>query len=157
MKHTLEGRLLTNIILETFKLNGLLILEGDQLIKELGLTSARWKVLGALFEVSAPMTVPDIARMMGQSRQAVQRLSNEMKEEGLLTTQPNPDHKRANLLTLTDSGKKVYAQVMQKQTPWVNSIANEFKESDLELASSVLQKLISRFESSRPNCAAQKK
>ncbi len=147
MKHTSEGKLLTSIILDTFKLNGLLILEGDLLIKELGLTSARWKVLGALFETGSSMTVPDIARMMGQSRQAIQRLSNEMKEEGLLETEDNPEHKRAKLLVLTDSGKEIYALVMKKQIPWVNSIANEFKASDLKLASSVLQKLISHFES----------
>jgi DNA-binding MarR family transcriptional regulator len=146
MKHTSEGRLLTHIILETFKLNGLLILEGDQLIKELSLTSARWKVLGALFETPHPITVPEIARMMGQSRQAVQRLSNEMKEEGLIDAQANPYHKRAKLLTLTESGKEIYRLVMQKQIPWVNSIASEFKASDLKLASSVLQKLITRFE-----------
>ncbi len=146
MKHTLEGSLLTNIILETFKLNGLLILEGDQLIKELGLTSARWKILGALFETSYPMTVSDIARMMGQSRQAVQRISNDMKEEGLLDAQINPDHNRAKKLVLTEKGREVYILVMHKQIPWANSIADEFNISDLKLASLVLQKLISRFE-----------
>ncbi len=146
MKHTSEGRLLTNIMLETFKLNGLLVLEGDQLIKELGVTSARWKVLGAISEMGEPMTVPDIARMMGQSRQAVQRLANEMREEGLLTTQDNPGHKRAKLLNLTAKGKDVYGRVMEKQIPWVNSIADEFEEADLVLASAVLQKLIGRFD-----------
>ena len=146
MKHTNEGKLLTSIILETFKLNGLLTLEGDSLIKELGLSSARWKILGALSEGDDLMTVPDIARMMGQSRQAVQRLSNEMKVEGLLATKTNPNHKRAKLLTLTDSGKESYALAMQKQIPWVNSIANEFNESDLKLVASVLQKLNGRFD-----------
>lgn len=147
MKHTNKGRILTEIILETFKLNGLLILEGDQLIGELGLTSARWKVLGALSEQPEPMTVPDIARMMGQSRQAVQRLSNEMMEDGLLTTLPNPNHKRAKLLALTENGKEAYKLAMDKQIPWVNSIAHDFKESELKLVSSELQKLIDRFES----------
>lgn len=146
MKHTSKSSLLTDIILETFKLNGLLVSEGDQLVKELGLTSARWKILGALSENPGSKTVPDIARMMGQSRQAVQRLSNEMKEEGLLATKPNPGHKRAQLLTLTKKGKEIYTLVMQKQMPWVNSIANEFSATDLKLASSVLQKLISGFE-----------
>ncbi len=147
MKHTTKGTTLTCIILETFKLNGLLILEGDELIKELGVTSARWKVLGALSNYPSPITVSEIARMMGQSRQAVQRLSNEMIEEGLLTSQVNPKHKRAKLLTLTEDGKDIYIRIMQKQIPWVNEIADDFSESDLKLASTVLQKLISRFES----------
>lgn len=146
MKHTPKGNLLTDIILETFKLNGLLVSGGDQLIKDLGLTSARWKVLGALSSGLGPMTVPDIARAMGQSRQAVQRLSNEMVKDGLLATQRNPDHQRAKLVTLTDSGKQAYEQAMQKQIPWVNALASEFKEADLKLASSMLQKLISQLD-----------
>ncbi len=146
MKHTSKGSLLTDIILATFKLNGLLVSEGDELVKDLGLTSARWKVLGALSNGLGPMTVPDIARMMGQSRQAVQRLSNEMIKDGLLVTQHNPNHQRAKLLKLTDSGKHAYEQAMQKQIPWVNSIATEVKETDLKSVSSVLQKLISRLD-----------
>lgn len=145
MKHTTKGSLLTDIILETFKLNGLLVSEGDQLVKELGLTSARWKILGALSSIPIPMTVPDIARAMGQSRQAVQRLSNEMVKDGLLMTQDNPDHQRAKFLTLTESGKNTYEKAMQKQTPWVNSIATELDERDLEIASSVLKKIIIRL------------
>lgn len=141
MEHTPEGSLLTDIILETFKLNGLLISEGDKLIKDLGLTSARWKILGALSNQSGLMTVSDIARMMGQSRQAVQRVSNEMIKDGLLVTQDNPNHQRAKFLKLTSDGKDAFIQAMQKQAPWVNAIANEFKQSDLELVSSVLLKL----------------
>jgi len=91
------------------------------------------------------MTVPDIARVMGQSRQAVQRLSNEMLGDGLLKAQPNPEHKRAKLLTLTDKGKQAYGQAMQKQIPWVNSLANDIKQTDLKIASSVLKKLIAQL------------
>ncbi len=110
------------------------------------MTSARWKILGAVFETIHPMTVPEVARMMGQSRQAVQRLSNAMQEEGLLDTQPNPDHKRAKKLVLTEHGKEIYAQVMQKQIPWVNSIAEEFNAAELILAGSVLRRLLCRFD-----------
>ncbi|MGS2722113.1 MarR family winged helix-turn-helix transcriptional regulator [Porticoccus sp. GXU_MW_L64] len=138
---------MTDIILETFRLNGLLVSEGDLLINDLGLTSARWKVLGALSNGPGPMTVSDIARMMGQSRQAVQRLSNEMIQDGLLKAQPNPNHQRAKLMNLTDRGKKVYEQAMQKQIPWVNSIAGNFKEEELKLTASVLENLICQLDS----------
>lgn len=146
MEHTPEGGLLTNIILDTFKLNGLLILEGDQLIKDLGLTSARWKVLGALSASDSPITVSNIARNMGQSRQSVQRLTNEMLEEGLLISHDNPDHKRAKLFSLTDEGCRIYEQAMQKQAPWANNLVDGMSETDLKAALSVLQELIRRFE-----------
>lgn len=147
MKRTREGKLLTDIIFVIFKLSGLLISEGDKLIADLGLSSARWKVLGALYQSRQPTTVPDIAKMMGQTRQAVQRLSNEMKTDGLLKTEINPNHKRAKLLVLTEKGKEVFLLLEQKQIPWINSLADDFEPADLESAISVLQKVISRFES----------
>lgn len=151
MKRTQEGKLLTQIVLQVFKLSGLLVLEGDQLIKDLGLTSARWKVLGAISRSDHLMTVPDIARMMGQSRQAVQRLFNELKGEGLLDTQSNPNHKRAKFLVLTEKGDQVCAQLDEKQIPWVNLLADELKSADLALTSSVLQGVIAQLEKSKRN------
>lgn len=146
MKYTSEGELLTEIILETFKLNGLLITEGDQLIQTLGMSSARWKILGAMSESATPMTVPDIARMMGQSRQAVQRLVNEMKKEGLIETQANPNHKRSKQLVLTESGRQMYADIMHQYIPWINAIGEEFNRDELALVASVLLKLINQLE-----------
>lgn len=142
MEHTPKGMHFTNIVLDVFKLNGLLILEGDKLTKELGLSSARWKVLGAVAFSQGLITVPQIARNMGQSRQAVQRLANEMKEDGLIIFQNNPHHKKAKLLALTPEGEKIYDELEQRQRPWANAIADKVSTSDLELASSVLRKLI---------------
>ena len=97
MQHTKQGRLFTQMVLELFKLNGLLIAEGDQITQELGLSSARWKILGALALSSQPMTVPKIANTMGQTRQSVQRLADAMQRDGFLDYQDNPYHKRAKL------------------------------------------------------------
>lgn len=141
MKQTNKSDLMTEIVLETFKLNGLLIAAGDELTKEFGLTSARWKILGALSDATKPMTVPDIAREMGQSRQAVQRLANEMIKDGLIATRHNPKHERAKLLYRTDKGEKAFKKIMSKQIPWVNSIANGIERSDLLAVEKTLKKL----------------
>ncbi len=141
MPHTPEGKQFTSLLLEIFKLNGLLVLEGDRITKELGLSSARWKVLGALAEKNDSMTVPAIANKMGQTRQAVQRLANEMARDDLLFFQENPHHKRAQLLNLTVKGKEVFKKLEAKQIPWANNIAKEFSETELQQALVTLQKL----------------
>ena len=146
MKHTQEGKQFTDIVLEVFKLNGLLILEGDKLTNELGLSSARWKVLGAVALSQTPMTVPQIAKIMGQTRQAVQRLANEMEGDGLISFKNNPRHKRAKLLALTAKGRKTYKRLERKQIPWANSITARISSSDLQLTSSVLLRLINTLE-----------
>ncbi len=40
--YTLSGQAVTGMILETFQLNGRLLAAGDQLVQDLGLSSARW-------------------------------------------------------------------------------------------------------------------
>ena len=73
-RHTAAGKALTDLVLETFRLNGRLLVSGDRLIAGLGLTSARWQVLGAVHFAPAPQPVSWLARSMGLNRQGVQRI-----------------------------------------------------------------------------------
>ena len=66
-----KGPVFTSIVLEIFKLSGLLISEGDEMSREFGLTSARWKIMGAIQLAGSPQTVPQIARSMGLTRKRV--------------------------------------------------------------------------------------
>jgi DNA-binding MarR family transcriptional regulator len=109
---------ITELILETFRLNGCLLEAGDELVRHLGLTSARWQVLGAVEASPVPLPVANIARNMGLSRQAVQRLANEMEKDGLARFEPNPHHERAKLVVMTDRGKAAFLSAMAKQHRW---------------------------------------
>src|SRR5262249_55389630 len=71
LARTPEGELATEVILNTFRVNGLLLAAGDELTAAAGLTAARWQVLGALALAERPLTVPQIARRMGLTRQSV--------------------------------------------------------------------------------------
>ena len=147
MHRTQKGQLFTEVVLEIFKVNGLLATEGDRLTKEYGLSSARWKVLGALEMSSIPLTVPQIARVMGLTRQAVQRLADAMEKEGLLVYQNNPHHKRAKYVVLTETGKEVYFLIGEKQIPWVNQNSREINGDELRTTLSVLRKITLLLES----------
>jgi DNA-binding MarR family transcriptional regulator len=74
---------LTELILETFRLNGRLLAAGDALVRDLGLTSARWQILGAIALSPVPLPVAHIARNMGLTRQSVQKLVNELQSDGI--------------------------------------------------------------------------
>ena len=67
-----EGKVFTDLILETFRLNGKLLAAGDKLTSGLPLSSARRQVLGEI--IDGPFTVAQIARNMGLKRQSVQRI-----------------------------------------------------------------------------------
>jgi MarR family len=75
------GDALTGLILETFRFNGRLLVAGDRLVADLGLTSARWQVMGAIALSPQPEPVARLARSMGLNRQGVQRIVNELAAE----------------------------------------------------------------------------
>ncbi|KMO09704.1 MarR family transcriptional regulator, partial [Methylobacterium indicum] len=83
-----------------FRLNGDLLTAGDALVDDLGLTSARWQVLGAVALSPVPLPVAHIARNMGLTRQAVQRVVDDLHEVGFVRIDPNPHHRRAHLVAL---------------------------------------------------------
>ncbi|WP_233407904.1 MarR family winged helix-turn-helix transcriptional regulator [Marinomonas spartinae] len=108
---------------------------------EYGITSARWKILGALSLAGAPQTVPQIARSMGLTRQAVQRLVDAMSEDELLLFQDNPDHKRAKLISLSALGETVYLQLYEKQAEWAMKCSVGITKTELETTLSVLKRI----------------
>lgn len=146
MRRSQKGQVFTDIVLEVFKLGGMLIIEGDKLTEELGLSSARWKVLGALAYADAPLTVPQIAHSMGQSRQSVQRLADVMEKAGILEYRRNPHHKKAKLVALSKTGEEIFELLEQKQIPWANANATGISLSDMEITLTVLRKLVRKFE-----------
>lgn len=145
-RHTPSGEAATDLILETFRFNGRVLAAGDRLVSELGLTSARWQVLGAIGYSPAPEPVARLARNMGVHRQGVQRIVNELVKEDFAEFQPNPHHRRANLVVLTARGREAFEQAMQRQIPWVNALSKGIAAEDIALATRVIQSLRNRLE-----------
>lgn len=137
--------LLTELILEAFRLNGRLLASGDALVADLGLTTARWQALG-MIAASLPLPVAHIARNMGLTRQAVQRLVNEMAAAGLVRLAPNPHHRRARLVVLTPRGRKAYESAMQRQRPWAENLAAKLDPKDIAGATATLRALRRRLD-----------
>jgi DNA-binding MarR family transcriptional regulator len=138
--------LFLDLVLSLFRLNGLLISEGDAMTEKLGLTHARWKVIGAIALSTNGLTVPGIARVLGQSRQAVQRITDVMVEDGLLLYAPNPRHKRSVLVTLSDEGVTVYATLREIQDPWAINATDDIPTEELDVALRLVRRLIQKFD-----------
>jgi DNA-binding MarR family transcriptional regulator len=133
-RRTPAGEAVTELILEVFRLNGRLLVAGDRLVSRLGLTSARWQVLGAVALAERAEPVARLARSMGLNRQGVQRIVNELVAEGYVALEPNPYHRRASLVVLTEQGRKAYAAADRLQTPWVNALVTGLRSDDIAAA-----------------------
>ena len=141
---TTEGELFTDIIVETFGLNGRLLASGDKLTKDLGLSSARWQVLSAAD--GEKRTVADIARRMGLRRQSVQRTVNALVRDGFVVLESNPNHRRAKLVQLTEQGCTALDEVFRRQAAWANEIARDLSTDDLKRTAQILAALKVRLE-----------
>ena len=131
-RRTPAGTALTALIIDLFRFNRRMLTAGDQLVAGLGLTSARWQVLGAIIEADRPQPVAWLARDMAAHRQNVQRIINDLHKEGLVAFEANPHHRRGQLVVLTDKGKRAFEAAMTLQAPWVNRLSDGLSAKDIE-------------------------
>ena len=146
MKRTPSGEALTDLMLDLFRLNSLALTAGDRLVAPLGLTSARWQVLGAIVAAQRPQPGAWLARDLGANRQNVQRIINDLERDGHVSFAPNPHHKRAQLVILTVKGKRAFKSAMDLQAPWANSLADGVAAKDLETVHRVILMLRKKLE-----------
>lgn len=146
VRRTRAGEAATEVILSAFRATGLLLSAGDALAAAEGLTSARWQVLGAISLAGRPLTVPQIARRMGLTRQSVHATVRRLIRERLVELAPNEDHRRSPIVNLTDAGRARYAAIDARQASWVNELAAGMRNSDLKDVARVLGELSRRLE-----------
>jgi DNA-binding MarR family transcriptional regulator len=147
-KQSSSGQALTSFILDLFRANGLLLTAGDRLVAPLGLTSARWQILGAIVDAERPEPVAWLARNLGANRQNVQRIVNDLERDGLVAFESNPHHRRAQLVVLTDKGRQVFDAAGRLQIPWVNGLADRLSVKEIETAHRVVTALRDRLRGS---------
>ncbi|MEF8717868.1 MAG: MarR family transcriptional regulator [Candidatus Accumulibacter necessarius] len=148
-KHTPSGRALTDLVLELFRLNNRLLAAGDRLVAGIGLTSARWKVLGTISTAERPQPVAWLARDMGGNRQNVQRIVNDLVKEGLVEYRPNPHHRRAQLVVLSEAGRRAFDDAMRLQAPWINELSDGLAVTEIETTHRVVAALCGKLGGDR--------
>lgn len=137
------------LTLEIFRLNGALIKFGDALVKELGLTSARWQVLGSIAHGGGTFSVARLADNMGLARQSVQRIVDELAQAGLVGFAQNPAHKRAKLVAMTPLGEDVFQQASALWLPVADAMLTWLDADRLEQTTQNLAALRARLDAQR--------
>lgn len=139
MPHSLASLRASQLSTQVLRLSLDLAESGDRLVADLGLTSARWQVLGVVME--RPSTVASIARELGLARQSVLRSARRLVKDGLAVLAPNPDHRRARLLGPTAHGARAMAEVRLRHEAWAQRIAGELGADELATACRILHVL----------------
>lgn len=142
-QHTPPAALLTQLIVESFKLNGHFLALGDELTKDIGLTSALWQVLHAIDP--NPLPVAQIARIVGVTRQSVLRTVNILAKKNFVALGDNPHHQRAKLVILLDEGKKRLDIAKARQIVCANAQADLLDMEQLQQTLTIMQNIRERI------------
>jgi DNA-binding MarR family transcriptional regulator len=126
----------SKFVLSIFKLNGLIMKAGEDIARPVGQSSARWQVLGRVFE---PQTVAKMARDMGHARQGVQRVADVLVKEGLIVYKNYPTDRRTKLLKLTPKGLDVLKAIYARQMKWSQHLITKLESGQLVKISAALE------------------
>ena len=133
-------------VVEVFRLNGQLLAAGDQMVAPLGLTSARWQVLGAVALAPYPGPIAHVARSMGLTRQNVRRIVGDLAAEGMLDLVANPHHRRAPLVVMTAAGAAAYQRAMALWSPIAAAMVDGIPREELDATVRTLRTMRDRLE-----------
>jgi len=88
-----------------------------------------------------PLTVPQIAGMRPTSRQRMQRLADELADEGLVRFVDNPKHRRSKLVRLTPKGEARYRELNARLLSIASTMAGTLGEAEIRRAGEVVRQL----------------
>mgnify|MGYP000335366036 CR=1 FL=1 len=134
------------LVADVFELAGALRRVGDRLAGVASQTQARWQLLSVLSE--GEWTVPRAADRLGLSRQAVQRVADDLVRDGLARFEDNPAHRRSRLVVITSSGSDALGAITGIAAGWQSRTVGDLDPADVEHAHGVLRDVLDRVRGS---------
>lgn len=122
---------------------------GTRAVEAEGLTTQQWAVLGALSREKAQggMSVGDLAKYLMVSRQNLSGLIGRMERDGHLAIAPDGQDRRSRLVTMTDSGRRVWLQqALPKIRAYYGQALEDFSVNDVTHMLHYLLKMLQNMQ-----------
>lgn len=122
---------------------------GTRAVEAEGLTTQQWAVLGALSrpDVEGGMSVGDLARYLMVSRQNLSGLVSRMERAGHLSTAADGRDRRSKLITMTESGRKLWIhEATPKIHGYYEQVLENFSTDDVTHTLHYLLKLLDNMK-----------
>jgi len=148
---TEAGDVLTDVIIATVQLDGRLIDIARRLARAGGITATELRVIGGVLD--EPHSVAETARLMGITRQGIQRVADQLVERGFAEYRPNPAHRRAKLLACTEAGHWAIRQIALVQRPWADRIGAQIGAAELRAVLTTIRRLLSTLDADEATLA----
>jgi len=111
---------------------------GDHVSGKYQQTSARWRILGNI--ELCPLTVSQIAKLTGYTRQSIQRLADTLVDEGLATYESAIDRRTKNVC-ITEKGRELLEELADYENEWVACITQRLSVEELTDLTWALEKV----------------
>ena len=118
----------------------------DNYLKDDDLTAADRAVMEFLYPEER-LSVPSIAKKYRVSRQHDQVTANRLRSVGLVRAEENPQHKRSQLLRLSELGRETFAEIRNNEATVVQKLFSDLDRQDIDVTRRLLQTLLARCES----------
>lgn len=132
------------LIADVYQLAGEFRRSGEAIAAAEGQTQARWQLLSVLG--GGDVTVARAARRLGVTRQAVQRIANELVGDGLAAFEANPDHRSSPLVRLNAAGSGVLAAIDARASRANRRLAERMGRTALAKARADVHRLLAKLE-----------
>ncbi len=137
------------MVADIYELAGRLREHGEAIARTVGQTQARWQVMSAASD--RPHTVPQIARLLGVTRQNVQRIADLLVAEGAAQYQGNPDHRGSPHLILTRRGHAALDQINKAAGSYHARLARKLSASEVASLQRGLRRLLEAIDPVNPS------
>ncbi len=128
------------VVADVYELAGRFRDYGEAIARTVGQTQARWQVLSAAS--ADPHTVPQIARVLGVTRQNVQRIADLLVEEGCAEYRDNPGHRASPHLVLTRRGRSALERLTKAASGYHARLARKLSSADVVSLQRGLRRLL---------------
>ncbi|MEO7177377.1 MAG: helix-turn-helix domain-containing protein [Allosphingosinicella sp.] len=130
-----------NLLLALLRINSPLTIIMKSLMEGAALSVNEWRVVYTIARSHPAFGASDIGRRLRLPRQTIQRIADDLEQRGLLEFKPNPDHKKASILALSEAGRSAYAAGNRRQYDIAEWLSQDLSEAEVATTLGVLEKL----------------
>ncbi len=129
-----------------FIVHNLMMRVGDRLVGDLGLTSSRWLLLGAIEQFEDPPTLSELSGNALLSLQNVSRMVASMESDGLVERFTLPGRGRATFVRMTQRGAEIHAAAEEAAKRFSESFLSGMDGTDISETENRLERMINNLE-----------
>ena len=92
-------------------------------LKDIGLTSGLYGILLCIYDdYKSPKSQQDIAKRLNMNDGTIAKALRKLEDKNMIQRSPNPDNRRQNLISLTDTGLSIAEEFNNMDEKWEKDV-----------------------------------